>query len=122
MCLDPGHTPGHQSCLVHLQKTGWILLVGDAVHLRDNWDNRRIPYFSTMPPEQKLQTLLSMQRLADLTNFYHAQLWINHEKSQSDKLKKRRRITSEHPPFGQQALRAQLGRCGDGEPGCSGFV
>jgi glyoxylase-like metal-dependent hydrolase (beta-lactamase superfamily II) len=83
----PGHTPGHQSCLVHLAKTGWILLSGDAVHLQENWDNRRIPYFSTMPAEQKLQTQLSMQRMADLIAFYHAQLWINHEKTQSDKLK-----------------------------------
>jgi glyoxylase-like metal-dependent hydrolase (beta-lactamase superfamily II) len=83
----PGHTPGHQSCLVHLQKTGWILLSGDAVHLQENWDNRRIPYFATMPAEQKLQTQLSMQRMADLISFYHAQLWINHEKTQSDKLK-----------------------------------
>jgi N-acyl homoserine lactone hydrolase len=83
----PGHTPGHQSCLVHLPKTGWILLSGDAVHLQENWDNRRIPYFATMPPEQKLQTQLSMQRMADLISFYHAQLWINHEKTQSDKLK-----------------------------------
>lgn len=33
-----------------------------------------------------------------------------------------RRITSEHPPFGQPALRARFGRCGDGEPACSGFV
>ena len=83
----PGHTPGHQSCLVHLSKTGWILLSGDAVHLQENWDNRRIPYFATMPPEQKMQTLLSMQRMADLINFHHAQLWINHEKSQTDKLR-----------------------------------
>ncbi|HEV7969045.1 MAG TPA: N-acyl homoserine lactonase family protein [Candidatus Acidoferrales bacterium] len=83
----PGHTPGHQSCLVHLPKTGWVLLSGDAVHLQENWDNRRIPYFSTMPTEQKIQTQLSMQRMADLISFYHAQLWINHEKTQSDKLK-----------------------------------
>ncbi len=86
--FTPGHTPGHESCLVHLQKTGWILLAGDAVHLQENWDNRRIPYFATMPAEQKIWTLLSMQRIADLANFYHAQLWINHEKSQSDKFKK----------------------------------
>src|SRR6202790_2608104 len=85
--LTAGHTPGHQSCLVHLPKTGWVLLSGDAVHLKENWDNRRIPYFATMPPEQKIQTLLSMQRMADLLTFYRAQLWINHEKSQSDKLK-----------------------------------
>jgi glyoxylase-like metal-dependent hydrolase (beta-lactamase superfamily II) len=82
-----GHTPGHQSCLVHLPKTGWVLLSGDAVHLRENWDDRRIPYFSTMPAEQKLQTQLSMQRMADLISFYHAQLWINHEKVESDKMR-----------------------------------
>jgi N-acyl homoserine lactone hydrolase len=85
--LTAGHTPGHQSCLVHLPKTGWILLSGDAVHLQENWNNRRIPYFATMPPEQKVQTMLSMQRMADLISFYHAQLWINHEKSQTDKLR-----------------------------------
>jgi N-acyl homoserine lactone hydrolase len=34
----PGHTPGHQSLLVHLDKTGWILLTGDAAHFKDNWD------------------------------------------------------------------------------------
>jgi glyoxylase-like metal-dependent hydrolase (beta-lactamase superfamily II) len=79
----PGHTPGHQSCLVHLPRTGWVLLSGDAVHLQTNWDNRRIPYFSAMPTEQKFQTLLSMQRMADLMAHYHAQLWINHEKAQS---------------------------------------
>ena len=57
------------------------------MHLQENWDDRRIPYFGTMPAEQKLQTQLSMQRMADLISFYHAQLWINHEKTQSDKLK-----------------------------------
>ncbi len=85
--FTPGHTPGHESCLVHLPKTGWILLSGDAVHLRENWDTRRIPYFATMPADQRLQTLLSMQRMADLISFYHAQLWINHDKPQSDKLR-----------------------------------
>lgn len=83
----PGHTPGHQSLLVHLPKTGWILLSGDAVHLQTNWDNRRIPYFASMPTEQKFETLLSMQRMADLMSFYHAQLWINHDIEASAKQK-----------------------------------
>jgi N-acyl homoserine lactone hydrolase len=83
----PGHTPGHESLLVHMKKTGYILMSGDAVHLQANWDNRRIPYFTTMPIEQKFQTQLSMQRMADLIAFYHAQLWINHEVEQSKKQK-----------------------------------
>jgi hypothetical protein len=36
---------------------------------------------------RKLQTLASMQRMADLMSYYHARLWINHEKTQSDKMK-----------------------------------
>jgi N-acyl homoserine lactone hydrolase len=83
----PGHTVGHQSCLVHLPKTGWILLSGDAVHLKTNWDNRRVPYFARLSMEAKMQTALSMQRMADLVAFYHAQLWIVHDKVQSDRLK-----------------------------------
>lgn len=87
MFSTPGHTPGHTSLLVHLPKTGWVILTGDAVHLQTNWDNRRIPYFSSMPIEQKFETLLSMQRMADLMSFYHAQLWINHEVEQTKKQK-----------------------------------
>ena len=39
----PGHTPGHQSLLVKLRMTGAVLLSGDAVHFKENWDNRRVP-------------------------------------------------------------------------------
>src|SRR5260370_7778893 len=56
----PGHTPGHQSCLVHISKTGWVLLTGDAVHLQENWDNLRIPYFATIPPDQQSQSLFPL--------------------------------------------------------------
>jgi glyoxylase-like metal-dependent hydrolase (beta-lactamase superfamily II) len=84
----PGHTPGHQSLLVHLPKTGWVILTADAVHLRTNWDDDRIPYFAPMPLNQRLETLLSMQRMRNISAFYHAQLWINHEKVESDQMKK----------------------------------
>ena len=36
----PGHTPGHQSLLVKLPKTGALVLSGDAVHFKSNWENR----------------------------------------------------------------------------------
>ena len=39
----PGHTPGHQSLLVKLPKTGAVVLSGDAVHFKSNWDNRGVP-------------------------------------------------------------------------------
>ena len=79
----PGHTPGHQSLLVKLPKTGAIVLSGDAVHFKSNWENRRIPSNNT----DKDQTLASMQRIADLLAKEKAQLWINHDKTQRDSLK-----------------------------------
>jgi N-acyl homoserine lactone hydrolase len=75
----PGHTPGHQSLLVKLPKAGALILSGDAVHFKDNWDNRRVPG----PNFNKEQTIASMQRMADLMAQDNAQLWINHDKQQS---------------------------------------
>ncbi|HTO65523.1 MAG TPA: N-acyl homoserine lactonase family protein [Bradyrhizobium sp.] len=79
----PGHTPGHQSLLVKLPRTGEILLSGDAVHFKSNWDNRRVPALNF----NKEQTLASMQKLAEAISRDEAQLWINHDKDQRDLLK-----------------------------------
>lgn len=79
----PGHTPGHQSLLVKLPHTGAVLLSGDAVHFRDNWEHRRVPSINA----NAAQTLASMQRLAEVLEREHAQLWINHDKAQRDGLK-----------------------------------
>jgi N-acyl homoserine lactone hydrolase len=80
----PGHTPGHQSLLVRLPKTGAVVLSGDVVHFKDNWDNRRVPGFNT----SKEQSLASMDRIAGILTKEHAQLWINHDKAQSAAQKK----------------------------------
>jgi N-acyl homoserine lactone hydrolase len=80
----PGHTPGHQALLVRLPKTGAVLLSGDAVHFKANWDNRRVPAMNV----SKEQTLASMQRMADILAKEHGALWINHDKPQSDAQKK----------------------------------
>ena len=79
----PGHTPGHQSLLVKLPKTGAILLSGDAVHFQSNWDNRGVPAGNT----GQEQTKTSMQKMADLMAKEKAKLWINHDKAQRDSLK-----------------------------------
>jgi N-acyl homoserine lactone hydrolase len=79
----PGHTPGHQSLLVKLPKTGALLLSGDAVHFRGNWDKRRVPAGNT----DKDKTVASMARMAEVMAKENAQLWINHDKAQSATLK-----------------------------------
>ena len=41
MIFTPGHSPGHQSFLITLPKTGPILLTIDAAYTMDHWNNRR---------------------------------------------------------------------------------
>ena len=79
----PGHTPGHQSLLVKLAHTGAVVLSGDAVHFKSNWDNRGVPALNF----SKEQTLASMQKISDALANEKAQLWINHDKAQRDGLK-----------------------------------
>jgi N-acyl homoserine lactone hydrolase len=76
----PGHTPAHQSLLVHLEKTGYVVLSGDAVHFQSNWDNRRVPGFNY----DKAKSTASMEKIARVLAENHAQLWINHDKPSSD--------------------------------------
>jgi N-acyl homoserine lactone hydrolase len=55
----PGHTPGHQSLFVRLPKTGPVLLSGDFVHLRSNWEARRVPK-SNYSAAQTIQSMNEM--------------------------------------------------------------
>jgi len=76
----PGHTPGHQSLIVHLRKTGYVVLSGDLVHFQSNWDHRRVPDFNS----DKAQSSASMEKIARILEEKHAQLWINHDKPSSE--------------------------------------
>jgi glyoxylase-like metal-dependent hydrolase (beta-lactamase superfamily II) len=79
----PGHTPGHQSLLVRLPRTGAVVLSGDLVHFKDNWDQRRVPSMNT----DAAQSNASMQKVAQVLEKERGQLWINHDKAQRDALK-----------------------------------
>src|SRR5258706_16204486 len=69
--------------LVHLDKTGWVLLTGDAAHFKDNWDNDRVPSMNT----DAEQTHSSHARLARIVAEKKAALWINHDLPTFDSLK-----------------------------------
>jgi glyoxylase-like metal-dependent hydrolase (beta-lactamase superfamily II) len=71
----PGHSPGHQCLLVRLPKTGAVLLSGDAVHTRANWDSHRVPERNF----NMAQSLTSLDRMAAVLKENNAQLWIGHE-------------------------------------------
>ena len=78
----PGHTPGHQSLLVRLPKTGPVVLSGDMVHFEENWINRRVPARNY----NREQSLESMEKVAALLSKDGATLWIKHDKTQSDRV------------------------------------
>jgi glyoxylase-like metal-dependent hydrolase (beta-lactamase superfamily II) len=80
----PGHTPGHQSLLVRLPKTGAVILSGDMVHFESNWTSRRVPSMNFNGAE----SVKSMDRVAALMAQYNAPLWINHDKTQSARVPK----------------------------------
>jgi N-acyl homoserine lactone hydrolase len=79
----PGHTPGHQSLLVHLKNFGFVILSGDVVHSEENFERNIVPSLNT----NKQDSLASMEKIRQLIATYKATLFINHYKKQEDKLK-----------------------------------
>lgn len=78
----PGHTPGHQSLLVKLPKTGALVLTGDLVHFQYMWDNKIVPTFNF----NREQSLASIERVIKLVDQHKAQLWIGHDKDITAKI------------------------------------
>jgi N-acyl homoserine lactone hydrolase len=76
----PSVTPGNQSLLLKLRETGAIVLSGDLIHFQYGWDHRIVP--GNVWSKEK--TAASFERLADVIARNRAQLWIEHDKMQSD--------------------------------------
>jgi N-acyl homoserine lactone hydrolase len=76
-----GHTLGSQVALVRLRNTGYVLLTGDAVHLRSNFDTRRIPRVGNANDENEWlwSVPLAFARIEKLLATYKAQLWVHHD-------------------------------------------
>ena len=79
----PGHTPGHQSLLLHLKRSGFIILSGDVAHSEENFEKDIVPSLNT----DRAQSIASMERVRQLMATYKAILFINHDKSQADTLR-----------------------------------
>ena len=81
MLYTPGHTPGHHSLLVKLAK-GNVLISGDAVHFRENYDTNGVPSFNF----DRAETLASMDRIKKLVATFKATLIIQHDARDVSKL------------------------------------
>jgi len=75
----PGHTPGHQSLLVHLRSAGFIMLSGDVAHLEENFRKNIVPSLNT----NEAESIASMQKVRRLIATYNAKFFINHDKNQT---------------------------------------
>jgi glyoxylase-like metal-dependent hydrolase (beta-lactamase superfamily II) len=83
LVATPGHTPGHQSLLLHLHNTGFVILSGDVAHLEENFEQDLVPSLNTSKPA----SIASMHRIKQLISMYQAKFFINHDKRQAQGLK-----------------------------------
>jgi N-acyl homoserine lactone hydrolase len=80
----PGHTPGHQVVILHLKKTGKVMLAGDLYHYPEERGSGRVPTFEY----NKEQSLASRAMIEDYCKKTKTQLWIEHDYLANAKLKK----------------------------------
>jgi glyoxylase-like metal-dependent hydrolase (beta-lactamase superfamily II) len=78
----PGHTPGHQALLVRLKEKGPVILTGDAVHFRENYESEGVPGFNY----DRAQTIASIQRIKGIEKNLHATVIIQHDPRDISKL------------------------------------
>ena len=78
----PGHTPGHSSLLVKLPQTGSVVLVGDAIHFRENYELFGVPGFNY----DRAQTVASIERIKQIAQNLAATVIIQHDARDLGKL------------------------------------
>jgi N-acyl homoserine lactone hydrolase len=78
----PGHTPGHRSLLVKLPQMGNVVLSGDAMHFRENYETNGVPAFNF----DRAQTVASLERIKKIAANLKATVIIQHDARDVDKL------------------------------------
>jgi N-acyl homoserine lactone hydrolase len=82
MLRTPGHTAGHSSLLVKLSQMGPVILSGDAVHFRENYDSSGVPWFNF----DRAQTVASIERIKKIAANLKATVIIQHDARDVEKL------------------------------------
>jgi N-acyl homoserine lactone hydrolase len=80
----PGHSPGHQVLFLKMKKTGPVVLSGDLYHYPEERKLHKIP----VNEFNGEQTAASRSKVEDFLKKSGAQLWIQHDLSANQKLKK----------------------------------
>src|SRR5712692_6095779 len=82
MLRMPGHTPGHSSLLVRLKEMGPVLLTGDLVHFRENYETGGVPAFNF----DRAATVASIERMKRMAANLKATVVIQHDMRDISKL------------------------------------
>jgi N-acyl homoserine lactone hydrolase len=82
--FSPGHTPGHQSLFLRLDKTGPVLISGDLYHYPE--EINRVANFVNHADND--QTTKSRSAIEDFVKNERAQIWIQHDAVHGASLKK----------------------------------
>jgi glyoxylase-like metal-dependent hydrolase (beta-lactamase superfamily II) len=80
----PGHTPGHQMLFLKLAKFGPVLLAGDLYHFPEEKTLDRVPTFDG----DAAMTRATRKKVDEFVKQTGAQMWIEHDKTTHEKLKK----------------------------------
>ena len=78
----PGHTPGHSCLLVRLKDMGPVLLTGDLVHFRENYETGGVPSFNF----DRAATVASIERMKQIVANLKATVVIQHDMRDIGKL------------------------------------
>ncbi len=78
----PGHSPGHTALLVRLKDMGPVLLTGDLVHFRENYEKNGVPVFNY----DRAATLASIDRIKQIVGNVKATVIIQHDSRDIGKL------------------------------------
>ncbi len=70
-----GHTPGHQSVLVRLEKYGNVIITGDAAPLSENLKENVPPGVAS----DSYEAFCSLRNIREMAHFHKAELWWGHD-------------------------------------------
>ncbi|MDY6822053.1 MAG: N-acyl homoserine lactonase family protein [Deferribacterota bacterium] len=71
----PGHTPGHQSILIRLEKHKPVILTGDAIYLRENFE-KNIPSGFAL---NFADAAYSAETIGNIAKEENADIWFGHD-------------------------------------------
>ena len=82
--FTPGHSPGHQSFLINLNNTGYVLLTIDAAYTLDHWNDLALPGLVC----SSVDSANSVKKLKEIASSKNALVVTGHDPEAWEKFKK----------------------------------